>query len=287
MAPRAPTYAGLTDSSTLLVPFGQEVLRMQLSARAVSKSQGADVVLDRVSLVVPPRARVGVVGPNGAGKTTLLRLLAGLEEPDAGAVQRGSLRVGYLPQEPDARPGETLLCYLARRTGVAAAEAEMDTLAARLGEEPGLAAAHGEALDRFLALGGDDLEARAGAVCAGLGLDPARLRQPLEALSGGLAARARLAAVLLSRFDVLLLDEPTNDLDFAGLALLERFLVETPAAVVLVSHDRELLDRVAGRILAFEPGGEVREVAGGYAAYEAERERARRGAYEAFEQYVG
>jgi ATPase subunit of ABC transporter with duplicated ATPase domains len=260
---------------------------MQLAARAISKAHGADVVLDAVSLVVAPRARIGVVGPNGAGKTTLLRLLAGLEEPDAGVVERGSLQVGYLPQEPDARAGETLLAYLARRTGVAAAAAEMDALAARLAAEPQLAAAHAEALDRFLALGGADLESRAGAVSGALGLDPERLHEPLEVFSGGLAARARLAAVLLSRFDVLLLDEPTNDLDFAGLALLERFLLETPAAVVLVSHDRDLLDRVAGRILAFEPGGEVREVAGGYAAYEAERERARRGAYDAFEQYVG
>jgi ATPase subunit of ABC transporter with duplicated ATPase domains len=260
---------------------------MQLAARAVSKSHGADVVLDGVSLVVPPRARIGVVGPNGAGKTTLLRLLAGIEEPDAGSVERGSLRVGYLPQEPDGQPGETLLDYLARRTGVADAEAELDGLAGRLDAEPELAAAYGDALDRFLALGGADLEARAGAVCAGIDLDPARLRQPLDAFSGGLAARARLAAVLLSRFDVLLLDEPTNDLDFAGLALLERFLVETSAAVVLVSHDRELLDRIVSRMLAFEPGGEVREVAGGYAAYEAERERARRGGYDAFEQYVG
>jgi ATPase subunit of ABC transporter with duplicated ATPase domains len=260
---------------------------MQLAARAIRKSHGADIVLDGVSLVVPPRARIGVVGPNGAGKTTLLQLLAGLEEPDAGAVERGTLRVGYLPQEPDARAGETLLAYLACRTGIAAAAAEMDALAGRLAAEPRLAAAHAEALDRFLALGGADLESRAGALCGVLGLDPARLHEPLEGFSGGLAARARLAAVLLSRFDVILLDEPTNDLDFAGLALLERFLLETPAAVVLVSHDRELLDRVAGRILAFEPGGEVREVAGGYAAYEAERERARRGAYDAFQQYVG
>ena len=258
---------------------------MQLAARAVSKSHGADVVLEHVSLVVPPHARIGVVGPNGAGKTTLLRLLAGLDEPDAGVVERSG-RVGYLPQEPDARRGETLLAYLARRTGVAAAEAEMDALAGRLGREPELAAAHAEALERFLALGGDDLEARAGAVCADVGLDPERLRQPLAVFSGGLSARARLAAVLLSRFDFLLLDEPTNDLDFAGLDLLERFLVATPAAVVLVSHDRELLDRVVSRVLAFEPGGGVREVAGGYAAYEAERERALRGAYDAFDQYV-
>src|SRR5215471_16336893 len=95
-----------------------------LVAAGISKSYGAEPVLEDVSLVVPPRARIGLVGPNGIGKSTLLRLLAGLEEPDEGEITSGGL-VGYLPQEPEARPGETVLAYLARRTGVAAAEAEL------------------------------------------------------------------------------------------------------------------------------------------------------------------
>src|SRR5256885_15060612 len=92
-----------------------------LAARSISKSYGPRVVLDGVSLAVGPGTRLGVVGPNGIGKSTLLRVLAGLEPPDRGAVVREppALTVGYLPQEPEARPGETLLGYLARRTGVA------------------------------------------------------------------------------------------------------------------------------------------------------------------------
>ena len=102
-----------------------------LAARNISKSYAAVQVLDRVSLVVAPGDRVGIVGPNGIGKSTLLRVLAGLEAPDAGRVIRAGA-VGYLPQELEARPGETVRGYLARRTGVGAAEQEMDALAARL-----------------------------------------------------------------------------------------------------------------------------------------------------------
>src|SRR5206468_11031310 len=121
-------------------------------------------ILDDVSLSVGPESRIRVVGPNGIGKSTLLRILAGLEEPDGGRVERApaSLTVGYLPQEPDARPGETLRAYLARRTGGADAEAELDRWTAELERDPSAVDAYSDALDRFLALGGDDLDARCG-----------------------------------------------------------------------------------------------------------------------------
>src|SRR5918996_6624338 len=133
-----------------------------LSLENVTKHLGPTLVVDRVSLVVSGRARIGIVGPNGAGKTTLLRLLAGVEPPDAGRVVRspGSLRTGYLPQETVAKGAETVLDYLARRSGVAEAGAELDALAAALERDRGLAGRHGEALERFLALGGHHLAAR-------------------------------------------------------------------------------------------------------------------------------
>jgi ATPase subunit of ABC transporter with duplicated ATPase domains len=256
-----------------------------LTVSHVTKSNAGALVLNDVSLGVPPDSRIGVVGPNGIGKSTLLRLIAGLDEPDAGTITRRppSLRVGYLPQEPDVRPAETLLGYLARRTGVAGAEDDLDRLTVELERDPGAATAYDEALQRFLALGGADLVARAGAVCADVGL-AAALEAPLEALSGGGRARAALAGILLSRFDVFLLDEPTNDLDFDGLERLERFVARVRSAVVVVSHDRAFLDRTVTRILELEEGTHrAREYAGGWSDYEQARERARAAHYSEFE----
>ena len=110
-----------------------------LVATDITRSHGAFVVLDGVSVTVGPRARIGVVGPNGVGKTTLLRILAGLEPPDSGRLTLAppTLNVGYLPQELEPRPGETLAAYLARRTGVAAAEAELEEAAASLAQPGG------------------------------------------------------------------------------------------------------------------------------------------------------
>src|SRR6476646_4834929 len=132
-----------------------------LAAIGVSKSHGAQVVFDGVDLVVPLQARIGLVGPNGAGTSTLLRLLAGVEQPDLGTIRATpGLTVGFLTQERDPRPGETLRAYLARRTGIAEHERDVDELAARLAGEPEQALAYSEALEDFLARGGGDLEAR-------------------------------------------------------------------------------------------------------------------------------
>jgi ATPase subunit of ABC transporter with duplicated ATPase domains len=252
-----------------------------ITLRDVTKSHGVRLLLDRVSLVVGARSRIGLVGPNGVGKTTLLRLLAGLDAPDSGSVLRSppGLAVGYLPQELDARAGETLLAYLERRTGVARAATEMDALAAKL---PEAVAEYHDALERFLALGGADLAARAAAACAEVGLS-GRLDEPLGSLSGGEAARARLAALLLARFDVFCLDEPTNDLDFAGLELLDRFVAGLRGSLVVVSHDRAFLDRTVTRIVEIEEGsGTLREWPGGWSDYEAARGRARVAQYRRF-----
>jgi ATPase subunit of ABC transporter with duplicated ATPase domains len=183
-----------------------------LAATDIVKSFGGDVVLDGVSLVVPPRARIGVVGPNGSGKSTLLRALAGLEQVDEGRITR--------------RPADLTVRYLAQQRE-------------RLG------------------------------------------------LSGGEAARAALREIFESDDDVLLLDEPTNDLDFDGLALLERFVARTPSSIVVVSHDRTFLEHVVTRVVEFEAETRrVHEFAGSWADYERSRDAAHRAHETAYAEYA-
>ena len=195
---------------------------------------------------------------------------------------------GYLPQEPDRAPGETLQDYLARRTGVADADARVQAATADLATDaPGAADRYAEAFEAWLELGGADLEPRAETVLRDLGLDPRLLDLETVALSGGQAARASLAAILLSRFDVLLLDEPTNDLDFDGLARLERFVAERPGGAVIVSHDRAFLERTVTRVLEIdEIAHTAAEYGGGWAGYLELRATAARHAEERYETYT-
>ncbi len=255
-----------------------------LAARSLTVVRGAQVVLDSVDLVVDGTSRIGVLGRNGAGKSTLLRCLAGLEVPTAGTVERSppGLNVGYLAQEPDPLGEETTAAYLRRRTGLAAAEAAMGAALRAVGDHPGRAEleAYDDALARFLALGGDDHDTRAPRVLADVGLDPGVLEVPLTRLSGGQRVKAGLAAILLARFDVLLLDEPTNNLDFDGLARLERFLATEERPVVLVSHDRAFLSATTTRIAELDlHTRRLAEYGGGYDAYVEERRRRREQAY--------
>jgi ATPase subunit of ABC transporter with duplicated ATPase domains len=259
---------------------------VRVTLAGVSKHFGVNTIFSDVTVTLGPQGRVGVVGANGAGKSTLLRLLAGLEPPDSGTVIHAPDRpsVGYLPQEDDSRRGETLLGYLSRRTGVAAAQRELEHAADGLARGEDAADHYSSALERFMSLGGGDFDARARATCADLGLS-VELERRVQALSGGEAARGALAAVLLSLFDLLLLDEPTNDLDFDGLERLEAFLADYDGSVAVVSHDRAFLDRVVTRIVSIEPGGRgVREWAGGWSDYAAARDGERAAAYRRFEQ---
>jgi ATPase subunit of ABC transporter with duplicated ATPase domains len=262
-----------------------------LTAKNLSAGHGDRVLFSGLGLVVAPGEVTGLVGVNGAGKSTLLRLLAGLDD---GAGESGTIAlspptatVGYLPQEPDRIEGESVRAFLGRRTGVTQAQETLDAATEMLVEQaPGADDAYSTALDRWLSLGGADLEERAERVGATLGLDVS-LDQLMTTLSGGQAARANLASLLLSRYDVFLLDEPTNDLDLAGLELLEDFLRNLRAGTVLVSHDRAFLDRTVHRVLELDLAQQqVRIFGGGYAAYLEERERAKRQAREAYEDYA-
>lgn len=260
-----------------------------LVAKDLAGGHGPRTLFESLNLTVSPGDVVGVVGANGAGKSTLLRLLAGESAPMAGRVSTApsDAFVGWLPQEHERIAGETIAGYLGRRTGATRATRVMEDAAAALeSEDPEAPDVYAVALDHWLATGAPDLEDRAPAVLAELGLDLG-LDALMTTLSGGQAARAALAALLLSRFDVVLLDEPTNDLDLAGLDRLESFVRGLRAGVVVVSHDREFLARCVTRVVELDLA--QRQVAvydGGYDAYLEERAVARRHAREAYEEFA-
>ncbi|HEY2639267.1 MAG TPA: ABC-F family ATP-binding cassette domain-containing protein [Streptosporangiaceae bacterium] len=261
----------------------------RLTASNVSVSFGSLVVLDGVSLSIGAGDRIGIVAPNGVGKSTLLRVLAAELEPDRGTVTRSpaTTTVLRLAQEPDIRPGESLAEHLARRTQVGAAQAALDASADALARaDRGADDAYDLALRRWLALGGADLPERTAQVTGELGLDARLLSGNVAELSGGQQARLGLAAVLLAQPDVLLLDEPTNDLDDEGLTLLEARLRRTKAGLAMVSHDRAMLAAVVSQVVELDEfTRHVSVYSGGWDAYVAERELARRRAVEAYSTY--
>jgi ATPase subunit of ABC transporter with duplicated ATPase domains len=245
-----------------------------LKALDLRCAHGDHVLFDGLSLALPEGRRVALVGPNGAGKTTLLRVLAGAATPERGSVTLGpGDRIGYLPQEP---PGAELT--IDRLLGAALGEVwrlrgELERLEERL-HDPAALAEYGEAQERFGLLGGWALQAQLDGARAALGIAHVPLDAPLGELSGGEAARALLAGVLLARPTVLLLDEPTNHLDLDGLAWLEDFLAGFAGDVLVVSHDRRFLDETVSQVLELD-GGALTAYEGGYTAYREEKARRR------------
>ncbi len=260
-----------------------------LVARHLRHERGGQTVLDDVSLTVDPATCLGVVGPNGVGKSTLLQILAGLLEPVAGDVRVDppTATVGYLSQEHAPAGLETVRAALYRRTGIAAAEADLSAAAAALGAGGAQADdRYAATLARYESISAGDFEARLVTTLGQVGLPVPLAGQPVSTLSGGQGARVALAAILLARFDITLLDEPTNDLDFDGLSRLEEMVARRSGGVVIVSHDRAFLDRTVTDVLELDEHTRTgRMYGGGWAGYQDERESDRAHADEAYAVY--
>jgi ATP-binding cassette subfamily F protein 3 len=264
-----------------------------VSAVNVTKSYAGVPVLTGASCAVEPGQKIGLVGRNGAGKTTLLRILGGLEAPDDGqVVLRPGGTAGYLPQVPAVEESRTLWEEAASAfAAVRAAERRLRDAEARLAlpevhtDEAVLADAldeYGRLRDLFERSGGFTYEADIRRTLAGLGFQEEQWARPLASMSGGQRARAALARLLLTAPDLLLLDEPTNHLDLDALEWLQAFLQNFRGAVLMVSHDRYLLDAVTARTFELD-AGRIEEYPGGYTAYLAEREGRRARQQELFE----
>jgi ATPase subunit of ABC transporter with duplicated ATPase domains len=256
-----------------------------LTLSRLAVSYGARTLVTGLDLTVSDGDVVALVGPNGSGKSSLMRTVVGELPVKSGSVRLAptDATIGWLPQvTPD--PAESLLAYARRRTGVAAADLALEAAAEALASgTEGVEPAYSEALERWLSLGAADLEDRLPDVAARVGLAVAPDR-PLGSLSGGQAARAALVVVLLSRHDVLLLDEPTNDLDARGRELMVDFVAGHEGPVLIASHDRAFLDRVATRVVELDlPQRAVHHYTGGWSEYADARELRRRHAWAAYE----
>jgi ATP-binding cassette subfamily F protein 3 len=234
-----------------------------LSLNAITVRLGGRLILDRATAALPPGSRVGLVGRNGAGKSTLMRVVAGQLEADEGAAEMPrAARIGYIAQETPAGPATPFETVLAADTERAALLHDAETTA----DHHRLAEIH----ERLNAIAAHAAPARAARILVGLGFDEAAQQRPLDSFSGGWRMRVALAALLFSGPDLLLLDEPSNHLDLEATLWLEDFLRSYRATMLIVSHERDLLNNVVDHILHLE-GGKTSLYVGGYDAFERQK----------------
>jgi ATPase subunit of ABC transporter with duplicated ATPase domains len=239
----------------------------------VSKQYGGQILFVDASFQINPNEKVGLVGPNGAGKSTVFRLIVGEDAPDGGNVEKPrKLTLGYFRQDVGDLKGRSILAETCAGAGeVATLSDELAALAAKM-ENPGddldqVVERFADVQARYQDLGGYELEARAQEILHGLGFSQDQMTNDVGTLSGGWKMRVALGQILLAKPELLLLDEPTNYLDLESILWLEGFLKGYMGTVVMTCHDREIMNRVVGKIVEID-GGELRTYTGNYDFYE-------------------
>ncbi len=264
-----------------------------LTGEGLAKYYGAQDVFSGVSFQISRGDKIALIGANGAGKTTLLRIIAGLESPSAGTVRMAKgLRVGYLSQKQEIYSARTVYDEMRHVFAhLQAQQARLHELEHQMAHPDTREQAmdrYGKLLQEFELAGGYTYEQKIRRVLLGLGFMPDGWSKPLRLLSGGQRTRAQLARLLLEDPELLLLDEPTNYLDLTALEWLEEYLVQWPGTLLIVSHDRYFVDKVAGRVWELE-FGRMEQYVGNYRAYamqRMERWAQRRAEYEAQQAYI-
>ncbi len=250
-----------------------------LVATDITHGYGERVVLDDVSITAAPGRRVGLVGDNGSGKSTLMRLLAGLDEPDAGRIVRPAntaLLEQDLRQPPETTIHEVIEVALAELRAIEQEVQELSALVQRMPDDAALARAYGDALELAQLREAWDADHRVARVMRGLGLHDFSRSRAIGTLSGGERARVAMAALLVRQPEALLLDEPTNHLDDDGLDYVERHLCRLPGVLVVSSHDRAFLDAVCTDIVDIDPSRHgVTRFGGSFSTYLVAKRRAR------------
>jgi len=234
-----------------------------LNINGITVRLGGRTILDRASAALPPRSRVGLIGRNGAGKSTLMKVMIGSLEADDGEIEMPrKTRIGYIAQEAPSGLTTPIEAVLAADTERAALLAESETA-----HDPDRI---GEIHERLIAIDAYTADARAARILVGLGFDEEMQNRALDSYSGGWKMRVALASLLFSEPDLLLLDEPSNHLDLEATLWLENFLKNYPAMMVVISHERDLLNNVVDTILHLEQG-KVTMYSGGYDSFERQR----------------
>ena len=234
-----------------------------IKVQNLQKSYASLTALSDVSFSLGRGQKAALVGYNGTGKTTLLKIVAGIENQDAGKIEIArNACIGYLPQDTGLSVNESIMDYLKQVSGIDVLEKEIESLSIKL-NYPEKAKLYGEVYGKYEHLGGYSFLHRAEVMLSGFGLNDIELNRSLSTLSSGQKSKVVLAGILLKGVDLLLLDEPTNNLDLPALIWLEDFLQKSKASCIIVSHDRRFLDRVVRKIFELDWHKRTLTVTGG------------------------